>query len=76
MRIEFGSGILTVVPAWKLAALLNREDVRAAREAVPDDAMIEDLAGDDSVDPTADLMGKLLQVPKDEADEVHRERCP
>jgi len=29
-RVELGSGMLAVVPAWKLADLLNRDDVRPA----------------------------------------------
>ena len=77
-RVELGTGMLVVVPAWKLTELLNREDVRGVREAEAErEETVEDVATAESQgQATADLMGKSLQVPKDEADEVHRGHQP
>ena len=32
-RVELGSGMLAVVPAWKLVEILDRPDVKSLREA-------------------------------------------
>jgi hypothetical protein len=68
------------VPVWKLSELLNSEDVVEMRRHLADETLngestaVLDLATDrPSLTPTADLMSKLLQVPKEEADEVHRD---
>jgi Ethanolamine utilization protein EutJ (predicted chaperonin) len=76
-KVAVNTGMAAVVPAWKLTDLLDLEEVVRSRREL-DDA--EDRAGgvlDVNIPPrgmteTADLMGKLLQVPKEEADEVRR----
>lgn len=62
--VELGSGMLVVVPAWKLTSLLNREDVRKVREEPPvTDHIEEEVAHPDSLSKTADLVREVLKVP-------------
>ena len=62
------SGMMTVVPAWTIREALEHE--MSIYE--PSESAVLDSVISSDVDSTADLMGKLLQVPKEEADEVHR----
>ena len=75
--------MMCVAPAWKLQDFLDRPEVvqmRQQRErewaesARREPVAVLDAAADqpDSPDATADLMGRLVRVPKEEADEVHR----
>jgi hypothetical protein len=77
VRTALKSGIAIVTPAHKIKELLMREDVVEDREHALNElrAATFDSAGDDALSSlagTADLMTNLLQVPKEEADEVHR----
>jgi hypothetical protein len=76
-------GVAGVIPAARIQRLLDRDrfalqrpiDERTWMDQHPEpESGIELLHGDDETTPdhTADLLGKLLQVPKDEADEAHR----
>lgn len=72
-------GIGQVVPAFRLEGILQNDELgnELKKVELDDDDGIEAVADSalsapDSVDATADLMGKLLQVPKDEADQIHR----
>jgi hypothetical protein len=69
-------GIAIVLPAERIFDILNGPELTAIREQADQRAQQEHLPTMDAAEvvtyPTADLMGKLLQVPKDEADEVHR----
>jgi len=40
--VELGSGMLVVVPAWKLAELINREDVRNVREGPIESDLVDE----------------------------------
>lgn len=74
-RAQVESGMAAVVPAWKLADLLDSEDAVKERQEAEDRAEAErsledavlDVAEPSSLDQTADLLGKLMAVPKDEA---------
>jgi hypothetical protein len=48
-HIELGSGMLAVVPAWKLTELLGREDVRGMREDTNgfEELVLEEIANPD-----------------------------
>jgi hypothetical protein len=79
--VRIHSGISAVTPVRFLRELLESDKLVAAREETAsrerseyEDPDTEAVAISDTGAPnrTADLMGKLLQVPKDEADEVHR----
>ena len=75
--VELGSGMLAVIPAWKLLELLNREDLKSMREdkSDRDSWLIEEAATESqttTLEQTEGLLGNLFGVPKDEADEVHR----
>jgi hypothetical protein len=75
------TGIAAVVPAWEIHKLLKEHpdliEQRQTDEAKydPEGAIFYENASQGAVPTpeTADLMGKLFQVPKDEADEVHRQ---
>ncbi len=71
-----------VVPAWEIMNLINRPDAVAQRKeweeqmreskkssmrAMPQSEAVTD--SEDSIDKTKDLVGKLLQVPKDEPED-------
>jgi len=81
---EPDSGIGMVLPAQAILDFLGgpeviemkmnrekklKERVKAAAGKGPVGQSIPELSG---VDKTADTLGKLLRVPKEEADEVHR----
>lgn len=82
-HVRSNSGIAMVVPAWKLRQLINtfaraRLEVEVAyvrsrgRSAqVPAGMDVEQ--GDSGGSPTGELLRRLMQVPKEEADEVHRD---
>jgi hypothetical protein len=76
-------GLTGVVPASAIADMLNQTKFRQQRETdegkwmethPEPETRVEPLHGEveTSLGATAGLMGKLLAVPKDEADEVHR----
>lgn len=77
------SGMLVAVPAWKLSELLGSKEVRDVvrkaedKSAKASEGVNLDFSPSSETEPgsltkTADLMGTLLQVPKEQADEVHR----
>jgi len=71
------SGMMVAVPAWRLAELLDSPEVQDVKMEAEDKAKkaSEGVNLDfepSGLDATADLMGKLLKVPKNESDEVHR----
>jgi hypothetical protein len=79
-RMRVNSGIAAVVPAWKLLDLLDEDAVAMARDTaeeeiakVDEGAAIQDMARGTTASPTSGMLGKLLRVPKDETDEVHRD---
>jgi hypothetical protein len=69
-------GIAIVLPASRIFDIINSPELTKMRDKVNEQTASKTLPTMDTVDvedsTTADLMGKLLQVPKDEADEVHR----
>jgi len=74
-RLSVNTGMAAVVPAWKLDALLDVEELVMARQKA--DAAHTEKPGADMdlaapLESTASLLGKLMKVPKEEADEVHR----
>jgi len=75
--------MLVAVPAWKLSELLGSKEVRDVvrkaedKSAKASEGVNLDFSPSSETEPgsltkTADLMGTLLQVPKEQADEVHR----
>lgn len=82
--VRASSGMALVVPAWRLRGVLDHPDlveIRRVREKMWRDmedsgekALMDKSAvpAPDEVMTTGDLLGKLLQVPKEEADQVHR----
>lgn len=82
--VEQNAGIACVVPAWKILEVLEQEEVAALRDKVErkaEDVIHPDIGAAPSLDIgdgsstlglAGDLMSKLIQVPKGEADEVHR----
>lgn len=78
--VDVNSNIACVVPSWKIRELLDRQEFQDMREQrrkhLAESAAVTDFAsdGEDSdLDQMTDLTRKLLQVPKSEVDEVHRE---
>jgi hypothetical protein len=84
-HFEVESNIAGVVPAWLIQNFLysdrklmeKRKEAEEAWDdenlppaASPEPAFAD--AGIDGLEATAEVMGKLLKVPKEEADEVHR----
>jgi len=72
---DFTSGLLGVVPAWKLKELLMQPPIRDKREVPTGETVLVPEAAQDSIstlDTTGNLLQDLFGVPKDEADEVHR----
>jgi hypothetical protein len=71
------TGIAVVVPAEQIARhvlSIVEEAVQMKRKGLDDERRpVKDSAHPGSATATADLLGKLLQVPKSEADEVHRQ---
>ena len=75
---DVNMGIAVITPAQRVRELIELPELEEMRmngdkkdlaEAVP----TMDFAVDSTIESTANLMGKLLQVPKDEADEIHRD---
>lgn len=73
--IVVGSGILKIVPAWTLAALLEREarTLEEKAEASPEPMLLPEVAAGEApqtVENTKALLGELFQVPKEERRET------
>lgn len=72
-KVEIESGMAAVVPAWKLAELLDSEDAVKEQEEAEERAEedrgdgVLDVVEPTSLDKTADLLGHLMEIPKDEA---------
>ncbi len=77
---RYNAGIMAVVPAWKLAELLDSQKVMMMREeleeklAAPSDVEFDSADDRDEFDRFEDLTGKLLKVPKKELDAKRREQ--
>jgi len=81
-HVSIRSGLAGVVPAWQIVRLLETSDAIDVRkgaermvneeQAVPEPEVVVDFQETESDSPTRDLLGKLMKVPKVEADEVHR----
>jgi hypothetical protein len=79
-RMRVSSGMAGVVPAWKLADLLNEKDIQMARDKTEkqlaerdEGAAVLDASKPDEFARFEDLAQKLVQVPKRELDEKRRE---
>ena len=73
-RVEVGSGMLIVVPAWELATLIDREVSEMEQERASGE-VVEDSADDGgtSLDKTQSLLHGLTRPGvKEEAEEIHR----
>jgi hypothetical protein len=72
---RYNSGMMAVIPAWMISQLLNDERVIKIRKAQEDDKTAAggsaelDFIEEGTVDKTTYLLGKLLQVPKDEPED-------
>lgn len=71
------TGIAIVTPITDILPVLEEEVfVKHGQEVdkliVAANNPVEDFAPESSIGPTAEVMSKLLQVPKDEADDLHR----
>lgn len=69
-------GIAIVVPATRILEIINMPDWKNMRDKMDQEAQQATMPVLDisevTEDATSDLMGKLLKVPKEEADEVHQ----
>lgn len=80
-RVQWDGGMAAVVPAWKLAELLDQETIRMGREKtekelakVKEGEAVLDASAPNEFDQFEDLTKKLIQVPKRELDEKRREQ--
>jgi hypothetical protein len=82
--IHTGVGVVTPIRYVK-ELLMENDDLKDAREASdkelqqgddPEEGIATADSGFDEASPTADFLGKLMEVPKSEADEVHRNHEP
>jgi hypothetical protein len=79
-RMRISSGMAGVVPAWKLADLLNKEETRMARDKaekelskVDEGAAVLDTSRPDEFRDFEALAKKLVRVPKRELDEKRKD---